>query len=167
MIIKKNITEEIDRMRELVFLSESIGEEINDDDYIMLWKDYDSTVSCGGHRSIAELLSLLTEKGYYLDHIKKIQHNGCKLKMCIFSHSDSNKLPPRAPIPFAFGDVVSGHCFLVKKKKCWNCGSFSANVKKCSGCTFAYFCNRRCQRLGWRLHKANCKKPETIAGSTP
>ena len=144
-----------------------INQFINDNDSIMLWKDYDSTVFCGGDRSIAEVLSVLTEKGYYLDHIKKIQHNGCKLKMCIFSHSDSNKLPPRAPIPFAFGDVVSGHCFLVKKKKCWNCGSFAANVKKCSGCTFAYFCNRRCQRLCWRLHKANCKKPETIAGSTP
>ena len=35
-IMKKNITEEIDRMRELVFLSESIGEEVNDDDYILI-----------------------------------------------------------------------------------------------------------------------------------
>ena len=36
-----------------------INQFINDNDSIMLWKDYDSTVFCGGHRSIAELLSLI------------------------------------------------------------------------------------------------------------
>ena len=122
---------------------------------------------CDQLPDIASFFSGLTDRGFFLKYTKDVKHNGCKLKMCIFSHIDDDKLPCLSPIPFAFGHLVSAHCIAFKKKKCWTCGTFTTNSKKCSGCTVAYFCNSTCQRSGWRLHKANCKKPETIAGSTP
>ena len=110
---------------------------------------------------IALFFSSMTNRGYYLKYTKNVEHNGCKLKLCIFTHDDDDMLPFLSPIPFAFGQLVSGHCVAFKKKKCWACGTM--NAKKCSGCTVAYFCNSSCQRSAWKVHKTNCKKPESIA----
>ena len=110
---------------------------------------------------IALFFSSMTDRGYFLKYTKDVKHNGCKLKLCIFSHSDDDKLPFLSPIPFAFGHLVSAHCIAFKKKKCWTCGTFTSNAKVCSGCTVAYFCNSSCQRSAWKVHKANCKKPES------
>jgi hypothetical protein len=146
---------------------EEINDFIRDEDAIAMFKQNSLEPRvCDQLPDIASFFSGLTDRGFFLKYTKDVKFNGCKLKMCMFSHIDDDMLPSLSPIPFAFGHLVSAHCIAFKKKKCWSCGSFTTNAKKCSGCTVAYFCNSTCQRSGWRLHKANCKKPETIAGST-
>ena len=43
---------------------------------------------------------------------------------------------------------------------CSSCGSFgSADMPLliCTGCRAKYYCSRNCQKIGWNLHKSECK----------
>ncbi|GFU63515.1 histone-lysine N-methyltransferase SMYD3 [Trichonephila clavipes] len=54
------------------------------------------------------------------------------------------------PYAYALGTEYRGlrcdHCF----KKC-------NDLKRCSQCSFVYFCDKNCQTRGWGLHKLECK----------
>ena len=40
------------------------------------------------------------------------------------------------------------------KETCWNCGLTSNNLKLCSGCKFAKYCNKKCLTYDWKtMHK--------------
>ncbi len=43
-------------------------------------------------------------------------------------------------------------------KKCHFCGKLQPNIKKCSGCSFALYCNKECQRSDWNSHKNICQR---------
>uniref|UniRef100_A0A0N5B0P3 MYND-type domain-containing protein n=1 Tax=Syphacia muris TaxID=451379 RepID=A0A0N5B0P3_9BILA len=54
--------------------------------------------------------------------------------------------------PFAytlFNEYLGNHC--------WYCLSESTSLKRCTGCSCAYFCNQECHLLGWKDHKIECK----------
>jgi len=42
----------------------------------------------------------------------------------------------------------------------------STNLLKCSGCSLAYYCNSKCQKSHWKIHKKSCIafKVESVAG---
>ncbi|GMR61748.1 hypothetical protein PMAYCL1PPCAC_31943 [Pristionchus mayeri] len=40
---------------------------------------------------------------------------------------------------------------------CWYCLKPDVKKKHCTGCGFALFCDKECQTLGWKDHKAECK----------
>ncbi|CAJ0584664.1 unnamed protein product, partial [Mesorhabditis spiculigera] len=40
---------------------------------------------------------------------------------------------------------------------CWYCLQECPQKKHCIGCGMAIFCNKECQKLGWKDHKAECK----------
>ncbi|KAF8354145.1 set-30 [Pristionchus pacificus] len=40
---------------------------------------------------------------------------------------------------------------------CWYCLKPDRKKRHCTGCGFALFCNKECQTLGWKDHKAECK----------
>ena len=41
--------------------------------------------------------------------------------------------------------------------ECSACGRISKSHLRCSGCRLVYYCNRNCQKDGWKHHKSNCK----------
>lgn len=47
------------------------------------------------------------------------------------------------------------------QQKCSYCGPIPGkcpiNLKQCSGCKNAYYCNIECQKKHWKSHKKNCK----------
>lgn len=54
--------------------------------------------------------------------------------------------------PFAytlFNEYLNNHC--------WYCLGESASLKRCTGCSCAYFCNQECHLLGWKDHRVECK----------
>ena len=42
------------------------------------------------------------------------------------------------------------------KKKCFACGIEAKRMPKCSGCYWARYCSRVCQKEDWKLHKNMC-----------
>ncbi|KAF7921989.1 uncharacterized protein EAE98_008200 [Botrytis deweyae] len=44
-------------------------------------------------------------------------------------------------------------------RKCHGCGKKSSSMVKCSGCSFFWYCNQKCQKNGWNTkgHKNDCK----------
>jgi hypothetical protein len=54
--------------------------------------------------------------------------------------------------PFAYvllNDELSNYC--------WYCLGDKQSLKKCTGCSVAQFCGKKCQSLGWKDHKIECK----------
>ena len=47
--------------------------------------------------------------------------------------------------------------FLPEQNKCSLCGTCSENLKKCSRCHSAQYCNRECQKKHWSAHKTVCR----------
>ncbi|XP_031573613.1 uncharacterized protein LOC116307485 [Actinia tenebrosa] len=47
------------------------------------------------------------------------------------------------------------HC--VDIPMCWYCGSADKKLKQCEGCLLARYCERKCQKGHWKLHKVFCK----------
>ena len=59
-------------------------------------------------------------------------------------------------------DSISHGLCAVKKsspdqKKCSLCGTYSENLKKCSRCRSAQYCNTECQKKHWSTHKTVCR----------
>uniref|UniRef100_A0A7I4Z554 MYND-type domain-containing protein n=1 Tax=Haemonchus contortus TaxID=6289 RepID=A0A7I4Z554_HAECO len=54
--------------------------------------------------------------------------------------------------PFAYALFTEELC-----DRCWYCLAPVETKKRCLGCGFALFCNKDCQSLGWKDHKAECK----------
>lgn len=50
------------------------------------------------------------------------------------------------------------HYIKSRIKTCAGCHCTSANLLKCSGCKSVWYCDAKCQRLHWPIHKADCKK---------
>ncbi|KAI9821499.1 MAG: hypothetical protein M1832_003347 [Thelocarpon impressellum] len=44
-------------------------------------------------------------------------------------------------------------------KRCGSCGASSKELKECSRCYRASYCDAKCQRAAWKDHKGVCKKP--------
>lgn len=44
----------------------------------------------------------------------------------------------------------------ITHKCCLYCKQFSKELKMCSGCKLALYCNAECQRADWSRHKARC-----------
>lgn len=54
--------------------------------------------------------------------------------------------------PFAyalFNEYLTDHC--------WYCLAESSALKRCTGCSCAWFCNQQCHLLGWKDHRSECK----------
>ncbi|CAG5123223.1 unnamed protein product, partial [Candidula unifasciata] len=45
--------------------------------------------------------------------------------------------------------------------ECANCGKRAYNMKSCTRCWWAKYCNRECQGSHWGLHKRECQKDVT------
>ena len=43
-------------------------------------------------------------------------------------------------------------------KKCHSCGKSQTDIKKCSRCNYALYCNRECQKNHWESHKQMCNR---------
>lgn len=41
-------------------------------------------------------------------------------------------------------------------KFCIFCGKHNLNMKTCSSCKLAYYCNKECQIKDWKIHKLEC-----------
>lgn len=44
-----------------------------------------------------------------------------------------------------------------RKTHCATCGKESNELDRCSKCQSVYYCGRKCQKLDWKEHKAECK----------
>jgi hypothetical protein len=42
---------------------------------------------------------------------------------------------------------------------CCVCATRNASVRRCSGCSVAYYCGSICQRKDWSMHKKECREP--------
>lgn len=42
--------------------------------------------------------------------------------------------------------------------RCEFCGRESTDLRLCAGCSSAAYCNQECQRLGWSVHKRDCRR---------
>jgi hypothetical protein len=48
-------------------------------------------------------------------------------------------------------------------KRCAHCGTYRRNIKKCSGCKIAKYCDAKCQADAWTTHKPLCSfKPPPV-----
>lgn len=47
------------------------------------------------------------------------------------------------------------HCVVLPM--CWYCGCAEKKLKQCEGCLLARYCERKCQKSHWKLHKVFCK----------
>ena len=63
------------------------------------------------------------------------------------ANSDKKKTKKKKPAKPVLG-VDFFRCFL--------CGEEGTNLKKCSQCEIAYYCNKTCQRGHWKDHKLSC-----------
>ena len=49
---------------------------------------------------------------------------------------------------------------VVPNEECWACGVKGAELKKCTRCKFALYCDKKCQKNDWkRVHKEVCLPP--------
>ena len=44
--------------------------------------------------------------------------------------------------------------------RCGHCGKSAALKLRCGRCRAVYFCDRDCQRAGWKRHKPQCRLQE-------
>ncbi|XP_033227583.1 histone-lysine N-methyltransferase SMYD3 isoform X2 [Belonocnema kinseyi] len=62
--------------------------------------------------------------------------------------------------------TVKPFCYVLSSKqisrRCDNCLK-SGKLLKCSGCRYAHYCNRDCQRDAWNIHKMECINLNRIA----
>ncbi|XP_011636441.1 histone-lysine N-methyltransferase SMYD3 isoform X2 [Pogonomyrmex barbatus] len=58
--------------------------------------------------------------------------------------------------PFAY--VVRS---VVREERCDYCLQ-SGKLSKCSGCQYVYYCDRKCQKESWPIHKAECPRLKKI-----
>jgi len=49
---------------------------------------------------------------------------------------------------------------------CSYCGNPSAQCKKCGRCGGVRYCDEKCQKLDWKVHKPQCKAGELVKAST-
>ena len=59
------------------------------------------------------------------------------------------------PDPIFHGSAATSKP-LPDQNKCSFCGKHSENLKKCSRCRLAQYCNRDCQKKHWNTHKTVC-----------
>ena len=50
----------------------------------------------------------------------------------------------------------------MKENFCDFCQSQSQSLLQCSGCGWASYCNQKCQKSHWKIHKKQCSKPYKI-----
>ena len=43
-------------------------------------------------------------------------------------------------------------------RSCARCNEAPEKLQRCKGCKMVYYCNAECQRLHWKVHKAECRK---------
>lgn len=53
---------------------------------------------------------------------------------------------------------INGQRAFQDDKACSTCGQECKNLKKCSKCKMAQYCDRSCQKLHWPIHKKFCDK---------
>ncbi|KAK7085593.1 Ankyrin repeat and MYND domain-containing protein 2 [Halocaridina rubra] len=53
---------------------------------------------------------------------------------------------------------INGQRAFQDDKECATCGQESKEARKCSKCKYVQYCNRRCQKLHWVIHKKFCDK---------
>ena len=41
-------------------------------------------------------------------------------------------------------------------RTCIQCGEMAPKMKRCSGCHWARYCNRECQKANWQTHRNDC-----------
>ncbi|GMT05901.1 hypothetical protein PENTCL1PPCAC_28075, partial [Pristionchus entomophagus] len=74
----------------------------------------------------------------------------------VFSPSPSPVIEPTATrivfYPFAYALFTNELA-----SYCWYCLTPDKKKRHCTGCGFALFCDKECQTLGWKDHKAECK----------
>jgi len=44
-----------------------------------------------------------------------------------------------------------------KEQRCWACRAKGAGLLMCGRCKIAFFCDKECQRAGWKAHKFQCR----------
>ncbi|XP_066595162.1 histone-lysine N-methyltransferase SMYD3 isoform X2 [Prorops nasuta] len=59
--------------------------------------------------------------------------------------------------PFAFV-LSSKH----RTERCDNCLKSDTQLLKCSGCQYVYYCDRKCQKESWSIHKQECSNLKRI-----
>lgn len=56
-------------------------------------------------------------------------------------------------------DVIVPHA---SNNKCWSCGGDGVELRSCTRCKIALYCNRKCQKKDWKcIHKELCLPPNT------
>ncbi|KAI0790987.1 hypothetical protein C8Q75DRAFT_758806 [Abortiporus biennis] len=55
----------------------------------------------------------------------------------------------------------------VSTDTCTFCEKDTANLRRCSRCFIALYCDERCQREGWRTHKSICRPPTGAIPALP
>ena len=61
--------------------------------------------------------------------------------------------------PSFIKDII--HAAESVSEKCDCCGKVSSSFKKCSSCRGVKYCDEKCQRAHWKIHKSVCKKVES------
>eukprot|EP00041_Stephanoeca_diplocostata_P035189 m.1230952 g.1230952 ORF g.1230952 m.1230952 type:complete len:261 (-) comp24657_c0_seq1:925-1707(-) len=51
--------------------------------------------------------------------------------------------------------------------RCHECIQEAASLQRCSRCKTVRYCSRRCQKQGWRAHKAECDSIQRVPTSAP
>ncbi|CAM1321405.1 Bzd (predicted) [Pycnogonum litorale] len=54
-----------------------------------------------------------------------------------------------------------------RSQLCDSCFKGSENLLKCSNCAFAYYCNKKCQKAAWKLHKKECPNLKKVFPNIP
>ena len=62
------------------------------------------------------------------------------------------------PIPLqSLSEACSSLPIILPSTDCWECKS-TQTTKRCSRCSTAFYCSRRCQKMHWDVHKLACNK---------
>ena len=105
-----------------------------------------------------------TSKRYQLLVKHKIDHYFTRAVVYPLYPSHSMMGLGKMGLPKSFDEMTDSvlHGLYATKKfssdqnKCSSCGTFSENLKKCSRCQLAQYCNRECQKKHWSTHKTVC-----------
>ncbi|MFH4977542.1 hypothetical protein AB6A40_004251 [Gnathostoma spinigerum] len=83
-------------------------------------------------------------------------------KECLNSEVYEIEGKPRVNFyPFAY--ALNNNCL---SDHCWYCLDSNDHLRRCTGCLSAVFCDKNCQSLGWKDHRAECK-PLSCCDSIP
>lgn len=72
---------------------------------------------------------------------------------------------------FILKELPETHLLLLDKssrrdsfKPCMKCDASDRPTKRCSGCNFAHYCGKECQRADWKSHKKLCNSVRVSKG---